>query len=86
MSEEKSEYLIDKASDADTGGEERRVFEDFLRQRGLKSTQARLQILDKVQRSTDRIVPRLRRLRLQDPELGGTRYRRPLERLANKYS
>ncbi|MAG55770.1 MAG: transcriptional repressor [Planctomycetes bacterium] len=48
MSEENPEFLIDKASDADTDGAERRVFEEFLRQRGLKFTQARRLLLDKV--------------------------------------
>ena len=45
-----------------------------------------LQILDLVQRSTDKIVPRIQRLKLKDPELGGQRYRREFQRLHNKYS
>jgi tetratricopeptide (TPR) repeat protein len=44
-----------------------------------------LQILDRTGRNTDRILPRIRRLRLEDPDLGGTRWKRGLERLAIKY-
>ena len=42
------EFLIDKSLDEDTGGEEERVFEAFLRQRGLKFTRARKLLLRKV--------------------------------------
>lgn len=42
------DFLIDKSQDEDTGGEEERVFETFLRQRGLKYTRARRQLLRKV--------------------------------------
>lgn len=42
------DYLIDKMRDADTGGEEERVFESFLRERGLKFTKARKILLRKV--------------------------------------
>jgi tetratricopeptide (TPR) repeat protein len=44
-----------------------------------------LQILDKVQRNTAGIVPRIQRLRLQTPDLGGERFRRQFERLESKY-
>ncbi len=44
-----------------------------------------LQILDMVQKNTDQIAPRIQRLRLQDPELGGERYRRMFQRLEAKY-
>jgi tetratricopeptide (TPR) repeat protein len=44
-----------------------------------------LEILDRVGKNTDQIMPRIRRLELQDPELGGLRYRRQFERLTLKY-
>ena len=44
-----------------------------------------LEILDAVDRSTDRIAPRIRRLMQQDPELGGKDTRRSFERLMVKY-
>ena len=45
-----------------------------------------LQILDRIGRNTDRIAPRIRRLRQQDSQFGGERYRRGFETLLNKYS
>jgi len=45
-----------------------------------------LQILDRVRQNTERIAPRIHRLRLQDPELGGDRYRRQFQRLERKYA
>jgi tetratricopeptide (TPR) repeat protein len=45
-----------------------------------------LDILDRAQRNTDKIVPRIKRLRMTDPELGGERYRRQFQRLESKYS
>lgn len=45
-----------------------------------------LQILDRVQQNVQRIAPRISRLRLQDPELGGDRYRRKFQRLERKYA
>jgi len=42
------DYLIDKLADAGTGGEEERVFGEYLRDRGLKFTMARRQLLHKV--------------------------------------
>jgi len=42
------DFLIDKTRDEDTGGEEERIFEAFLRQRGLKYTKARRQLLRRV--------------------------------------
>jgi tetratricopeptide (TPR) repeat protein len=44
-----------------------------------------LEILDAVQRNTDKIVPRINQLRLEDESLGGERYRRALQRLERKY-
>ncbi|MDY7109624.1 MAG: tetratricopeptide repeat protein [Planctomycetota bacterium] len=44
-----------------------------------------LQILDRVQENTHRIAPRINRLRLQDPDLGGGRYRRKFQRLEREY-
>ncbi|MCP3905523.1 MAG: hypothetical protein GY715_18000 [Planctomycetes bacterium] len=44
-----------------------------------------LQILDRAGRNTNRIVPRISRLRLMDPELGGPRYRRKFEGLERRY-
>ena len=35
---------------------------------------------------TSKIVPRINRLRLQDPQLGGRAYRHEFERLQNKYA
>ncbi len=43
-----------------------------------------LQVLDRTGRNTHRIRPHVQRLRERDPELGGERYRRELERLAMK--
>lgn len=45
-----------------------------------------LQILDRTGRNTDRIAPRIRRLRQHDSQLGGERWRRGFETLLNKYS
>ncbi len=45
-----------------------------------------LQILDATARNTDRIAPRIRQLRLKDPDLGGNRFRLGFERLQSKYS
>ena len=45
-----------------------------------------LQILDRTGRNTDRIAPRIRRLRQQDSQLGGERWRRGFETLLNKYA
>lgn len=42
---------------------------------------SQLLILEKVVRSLDRISPRIERLRLIDPELGGPRFREPFESL-----
>jgi len=44
-----------------------------------------LQILDRVDRNTRQITPRIERLRRIDPELGGERSRRGFEALLNKY-
>jgi hypothetical protein len=44
-----------------------------------------LQILDRVQRNTDQIAPRIERLRLEDPDLGGARYRRAFEQLEARH-
>lgn len=44
-----------------------------------------LQVLDAAGRSTNRIVPRIRRLRLADPSLGGPRYADVFEHLEQKY-
>lgn len=43
-----------------------------------------LLVLEKVQRSLDRIAPRIERLRLQDPEFGGPRYRLGFEALLSR--
>ncbi|UCD74655.1 MAG: hypothetical protein JSV91_12805 [Phycisphaerales bacterium] len=45
-----------------------------------------LQILDRAQRRTQQILPRIRRLRQQDPGLGGQGFRRRFQRLENKYA
>lgn len=45
-----------------------------------------LLVLDRVGRNTDQIVPRINRLRTGDEDLGGPRFRRQFERLANKHS
>lgn len=47
-SEANEEFLVDKSQDADTEGEEERVFEEFLRERGLKFTRARRDLLRKI--------------------------------------
>jgi hypothetical protein len=39
-----------------------------------------------VQKNTDRIVPRINRLKKQDPELGGRRYKRGFQRLESKHA
>jgi hypothetical protein len=44
-----------------------------------------LQILDRVNRNTDQITPRIERLRQQDQALGGERFRRDFESLRVKY-
>ena len=44
-----------------------------------------LQILDRVDRSTDQIVPRIRQLRLQDPTLGGRRFERAFLMLERRH-
>jgi len=44
-----------------------------------------LQILDKTNRNTQQIKPRIERLRQQDETLGGERYRRGFEALRGKY-
>ena len=44
-----------------------------------------LQILDITGRNTQQIKPRIERLRQQDQELGGERYRRGFEALRGKY-
>lgn len=44
-----------------------------------------LQILDQTGRNTHQIVPRIERLRLQDSEFGGDRYRRGFNALERKY-
>ena len=44
-----------------------------------------LQILDRAKRGTEQIVPRIRRLRQRDPELGGPQFKRHFQRLENKY-
>jgi len=41
-------HFIDKSQDADTGGEEERILEGFLRERGLKVTKARRALLRQV--------------------------------------
>lgn len=45
-----------------------------------------LQILDRIGRNTEKIAPRIRRLRKQDSTLGSERWRRGFEILQNKYS
>ncbi|MCZ6836010.1 MAG: tetratricopeptide repeat protein [Planctomycetota bacterium] len=45
-----------------------------------------LQILDLTGRNTNKIAPRIRRLRQIDRNLGGDRYRREFERLQNRHS
>ncbi|MHC5023652.1 MAG: tetratricopeptide repeat protein [Planctomycetota bacterium] len=45
-----------------------------------------LGVLDQTGRNTHKIVPRILRLRREDPELGGDRLRRGFERLQGKYS
>ena len=45
-----------------------------------------LEILDRTGRRTDQIVPRIRRLRQQDPDFGAERLRRRFDALENKYS
>jgi tetratricopeptide (TPR) repeat protein len=45
-----------------------------------------LEILDRVGRNTEQIVPRINRLRRQDPELGGPHLRRAFDTLESKYS
>lgn len=45
-----------------------------------------LQILDLAQRNTHQIVPRVRRLRKQDPSLGGPGFARRFQQLENKYA
>jgi tetratricopeptide (TPR) repeat protein len=45
-----------------------------------------LQILDRTGRNTQRIAPHVQQLRQRDPELGGERFRRELERLQSKHS
>ncbi len=45
-----------------------------------------LQIFDAAQRNTDRIGPRIGRLRLIDPELGGPRLRREFAVLEDRYA
>lgn len=44
-----------------------------------------LQIIDQVGRNTEQIVPRIERLRLEDPQFGGERFRRGFEALRNKH-
>jgi len=45
-----------------------------------------LQIIDRVGRHTEQIAPRVERLRQQDRELGGERFRRGLESLQRKHA
>lgn len=45
-----------------------------------------LQILDRVGRNTHQILPRIERLRQQQPDLGGGRYHRQFEALRRKYA
>ena len=51
-----------------------------------QATVRTLQILDAVNRNTDRIGPRIQQLRQQDPGLGGERWRRALETLEQKHA
>ena len=45
-----------------------------------------LEILDRTGRNTDKIAPRIRRLRQVDADLGGERFRRTFQRLQNKHA
>jgi tetratricopeptide (TPR) repeat protein len=45
-----------------------------------------LQIVDRVNRHTEDILPRIERLRQQDPTFGGERFRRGFDALRMKYS
>lgn len=45
-----------------------------------------LQILDRIGRNTQQIVPQIQRLRQRDNDLGGERFRREFDRLQAKYS
>lgn len=45
-----------------------------------------LQIFDEAQRNTDRIYPRIQRLRLIDSQFGGTRFRKPFAVLEDRYA
>jgi hypothetical protein len=45
-----------------------------------------LQILDRSGRNTERIVPRIERLRREDEALGGERFRRKFEQLQNRHA
>jgi tetratricopeptide (TPR) repeat protein len=45
-----------------------------------------LQVLDRTGRNTQKIAPRIERLRDEDPDLGGQRTRRGLEALQNKHA
>lgn len=45
-----------------------------------------LQIFDQAQRNTERIYPRIQRLRLVDAQLGGSRFRKPFAVLEDRYT
>ena len=65
-----------RLASAGMGGEPRRWWIAQLRM---------LQILDRMDRNTERIAPRIRQLQQQDPELGGADTRRSFERLLVTY-
>jgi len=45
-----------------------------------------LQIFDQAQRNTERIYPRIQRLRLVDPQFGGVRFRKPFAVLEDRHA